>query len=163
MLVLWDFQNPFIAGKSTLCGTLQETIKDLKIINIGQFAKENNCLGEWDEKYESYEIDEDKIIDELEEIISGGNVVIEHHVTDLFPERDVLSLNQNNLRKNLTIIFCKQLDFMSLKHSFDDVTDGDCATQTGNNAPARPRGSIITIGNIIETMILKLFGFFYFV
>ena len=80
-----------------MCETLQETIKDLKIINIGQFAKENNCLGEWDEKYESYEIDEDKIIDELEEIISGGNVVVEHHVTDLFPERDVLSLDQNNI------------------------------------------------------------------
>ena len=80
-----------------MCETLQETIKDLKIINIGQFAKENNCLGEWDEKYESYEIDEDKIIDELEEIISGGNVVVEHHVTDLFPERDVLSLDPKNI------------------------------------------------------------------
>lgn len=73
-------------GKSTLCKALQDQCQ-LKWVNVGEFAKSNGCLGEFDEQYDSHEIDEDKLIDELEEVVSEGNVVIEHHVTDIFPER----------------------------------------------------------------------------
>lgn len=73
-------------GKSTLCKKLQDHCH-LKWINVGEFAKSNGCLGEFDQQYDCHELDEDKLIDELEEIVSEGNVVIEHHVTDIFPER----------------------------------------------------------------------------
>ena len=73
-------------GKSTLCKKLV-TCAQVKWINVGEFAKENDCLGEWDSRYECHELDEDKVIDELEDVLSEGNIVIEHHVTDIFPER----------------------------------------------------------------------------
>ena len=73
-------------GKSTLCKKLV-TCAQVKWINVGEFAKENNCLGVWDSRYECHELDEDKVVDELEDVMAEGNIVIEHHVTDIFPER----------------------------------------------------------------------------
>ena len=43
--------------------------------------------GDWDSQYECHDIDEDKLIDDLEDTMAEGNVIIEHHVTDIFPER----------------------------------------------------------------------------
>ena len=74
-------------GKTTLCKKLQEKRPNLKWINVGEFAKTNNCLGDWDSQYECHDIDEDKLIDDLEDAMAEGNVVLEHHVTDIFPER----------------------------------------------------------------------------
>ena len=74
-------------GKSTLCQKLQEKGSNLRWINIGEFAKANKYLGEWDSQYECYDIDEDKLLDDLEDTMAEGNILIEHHVTDLFPER----------------------------------------------------------------------------
>jgi len=74
-------------GKSTLCQKLQEKRPNLKWINVGEFAKANQCLGDWDSQYECYDIDEDKLIDDLEDTMAEGNILIEHHVTDIFPER----------------------------------------------------------------------------
>jgi len=77
-------------GKSSLCKRLKDLLpadENVKVINLGEFAKENDFLGDWDDKYESHEIDEDKVLDELEDIIATGNIIIEHHVTDFFPER----------------------------------------------------------------------------
>ncbi len=74
-------------GKSTLCQKLQGELEEVKCINIGEFAKSNGCLGDYDSEYDSHEMDEDKVIDDLEEVMAQGNVIIEHHVTDIFPER----------------------------------------------------------------------------
>ena len=74
-------------GKSTLCESLKNSIENVNVINVGQFAKENGCLGDWDEKYECHELDEDRVLDELEEILSKGNCIIDYHITDIFPER----------------------------------------------------------------------------
>jgi len=69
--------------------TRLESSLDMRVINVGQFAKENGCLGDWDETYQSYEMDEDKVLDLLEEMIGKGEggFLLEHHVTDIFPER----------------------------------------------------------------------------
>merc|ERR1712226_84373 len=50
---------------------------------------ENGCLGEWDEAYQSHEMDEDRVLDLLEEVVGKGEggFLLEHHVTDIFPER----------------------------------------------------------------------------
>jgi adenylate kinase len=74
-------------GKSTLCEKVKLAVAALNWINVGDFAKANDCLGDWDNKYESHELDEDKLIDELEDVMADGNVLVEHHVTDIFPER----------------------------------------------------------------------------
>lgn len=90
-------------GKTTLCKKLCQKVQSLKHVNIGDFAKENNCLEEWDEELECHVLNEDKIIDDLEDIVASGGAVIDHHVTDFFPERwfDIVFV----LRTDNTVLF----------------------------------------------------------
>lgn len=74
-------------GKTTLCKKLCAKFQSLKHINVGDFAKENDCLEEWDDELQCHVLDEDKVVDELEDLVAAGGVVIDHHVTDFFPER----------------------------------------------------------------------------
>ena len=92
-------------GKSALCKALKDKDPEgIQIINIGSFAKENNLLGIYDEDYECHELDEDKIVDNLEKTMQRApankdnewemgekrinrTVIIDHQVTDFFPER----------------------------------------------------------------------------
>ena len=63
--------------------------------------QENSCLGDWDEEYQSHDLDEDKLIDLLEDKQKAGGLIVEHHVTDIFPERWfdlVLVLRTDNTR-----------------------------------------------------------------
>ena len=48
-------------GKSTLCRRLVDC-SGLRWINVGDFATQAGCLGEWDERYNCHELDEDKLI-----------------------------------------------------------------------------------------------------
>jgi len=108
-------------GKSNLCRALLEEDPDgIQWINIGAFAKENNYLGDYDGTYECHELDEDRIIDELESTIDRipesnekpksnnftrlcRTVLIDHQVTDFFPERwfDIVFV----LRTDNTILY----------------------------------------------------------
>jgi len=92
-------------GKSNLCRALIEKDPNgIQWINIGAYAKEHDLLGPYDETYQCHELEEDKIIDELEktmdripeskenEVSSSSKrlcttVLIDHQVTDFFPER----------------------------------------------------------------------------
>lgn len=92
-------------GKSALCLALTEKVPEgIQWINIGKFAKDNDLLGAYDEIYQCHELEEDKIIDELEitmqklpkeklttdkncKIRTHNTVLIDHQVTDFFPER----------------------------------------------------------------------------
>ena len=71
---LSDFRISFYSTQLFVC-ILKEKIY------ISQFS------GDWDSQYECYDIDEDKLIDDLEDTMAEGNILIEHHVTDIFPER----------------------------------------------------------------------------
>ena len=108
-------------GKSNLCRALLE--KDptgIQWINIGAYAKEHELLGQYDETYQCHELEEDKIIDDLEntmdrisepknaELSSSSKrqcttVLIDHQVTDFFPERwfDIVFV----LRTDNTILY----------------------------------------------------------
>lgn len=77
-------------GKSTLCQKLaKKSSSGLKCINVGQFAKDNECLGKYDPVYECHELDEDALLDKLEQVLASepGGFILEHHVTDIFPQR----------------------------------------------------------------------------
>ena len=57
-------------------------------VELSEYVKENQLYDEWDEEFQCYVINEDKIIDDLEERISGeGNIIIDYHGSDFFPER----------------------------------------------------------------------------
>ena len=49
--------------------------------------QENGCLGEWDEEYQTHFLEEDKLLDLLEEKQKPGGIIVDHHGTDIFPER----------------------------------------------------------------------------
>lgn len=81
-------------GKSKVCEEVASSSPDpLRIFNIGAFAKQHDCFGDWDPLYECHELEEDKVLDLLEDDISGekngvtGGVVVDHHGVDFFPER----------------------------------------------------------------------------
>jgi len=56
-------------------------------VNVGELAKERGFLGLWDEELCCHELEEEPLLDALEEPIAEGGVLLEHHVTDFFPER----------------------------------------------------------------------------
>jgi len=92
-------------GKSSLASLLVEK-SGFTWIGVGQFAKEHDCLGDWDEEYQSHDLNEDKLLDLLEEVQKPGGIIFEHHVTDIFPERwfdivFVLRANNTNLYDRL--------------------------------------------------------------
>eukprot|EP00095_Tigriopus_kingsejongensis_P000404 snap_masked-scaffold19_size710362-processed-gene-4.6 protein:Tk00404 transcript:snap_masked-scaffold19_size710362-processed-gene-4.6-mRNA-1 annotation:"adenylate kinase isoenzyme 6" len=73
-------------GKSTLA---QRLAKDsgLRWLNVGELASEQGCLGEYDEVLECHELDEDPLLDAMEPLVATGGLIVDHHMTDFFPER----------------------------------------------------------------------------
>lgn len=63
----------------------------LKHLSINKIAKEQNFYDSYDEELQTNVIDEDKLLDHIEELISDGEGeggwVIDWHVCDIFPER----------------------------------------------------------------------------
>ncbi len=56
-------------------------------VEIGKWVKERKLHDGFDSEYQSFIINEDKVIDELEPFIAQGNNVVDHHGADFFPER----------------------------------------------------------------------------
>ena len=56
-------------------------------INFGDIAKAEKFYDSFDEKLNSYVIDEDKILDHLEPLISKGGMILDYHSSEFFPER----------------------------------------------------------------------------
>lgn len=73
-------------GKSTLCQKLSE-LTGLQWLEISKIAKEYNCLEEYDEVYQCPVLDEDKLLDGLEEVMSKGGNIVDYHSNEFFPER----------------------------------------------------------------------------
>ncbi|EPT04211.1 hypothetical protein FOMPIDRAFT_1021921 [Fomitopsis schrenkii] len=75
-------------GKTTHAQLLvDESPVLLKHINVGELVKEKGLYEEYDEDWQSYTVDEDKLLDELEPIASSGGVILDWHTSDIFPER----------------------------------------------------------------------------
>ncbi|CAG8609802.1 3699_t:CDS:2, partial [Ambispora leptoticha] len=73
-------------GKSTLAElTAQNT--GLSYINVGTLVKEKLLHEGYDEDYQSYILNDDKVIDEMEEQMSKGGHIVDFHSCELFPER----------------------------------------------------------------------------
>jgi len=73
-------------GKTTLCEALASATQ-MNHINVGNLVVEKGLHSGRDEMWNSYILDEDKVCDELEEIMCSGNTVVDHHTCDFFPER----------------------------------------------------------------------------
>lgn len=89
-------------GKSTHAQLLADE-SSLTHINVGELVKEKRLYEEYDEEWQSYTVDEDrvslgclffaghlihsKLLDELEPIVAGGGVILDWHTCEIFPER----------------------------------------------------------------------------
>ena len=93
-------------GKSTHAQLLaEESPLPLRHINVGELVKEKDLHEGYDEEWQSYTVDEDKVrtppiclrfwltfpcrqlLDELEPLASEGGIILDWHTCDIFPER----------------------------------------------------------------------------
>ncbi|KAJ3737073.1 AAA domain-containing protein [Lentinula guzmanii] len=75
-------------GKSTHAQLLvEESPIPLRHINVGDLVKEKGLYEEYDAEWQSYTVDEDKLLDELEPIVAEGGVILDWHTCEIFPER----------------------------------------------------------------------------
>ncbi|TFK76961.1 P-loop containing nucleoside triphosphate hydrolase protein [Pluteus cervinus] len=75
-------------GKSTHAQLLaDESPIPLKHINVGEMVKERGLYEVYDEEWQSYTVDEDKLLDELELLVAEGGVILDWHTCEIFPER----------------------------------------------------------------------------
>ncbi|XP_040051027.1 adenylate kinase isoenzyme 6 [Gasterosteus aculeatus] len=73
-------------GKTTLGKELAQRT-GLTYVNIGDLAKEGQLYDGYDEEYQCPILDEDGVVDELDEKMVEGGMIIDYHGCDLFPER----------------------------------------------------------------------------
>ncbi|OBT65998.1 hypothetical protein VE03_03193 [Pseudogymnoascus sp. 23342-1-I1] len=72
-------------GKTTHCETLAASL-GLTHLSINTIVKDKACHDGWDEEYQSWIVDEDKLLDEIEEEVKQGGYIIDWHACDLFPK-----------------------------------------------------------------------------
>ncbi|KAJ3275607.1 hypothetical protein HDV01_007610 [Terramyces sp. JEL0728] len=73
-------------GKTTT-SQLAASALNFSHIEVGKIVKEKALHDGYDEEFQSYYIDEDKVVDELEPIMETGGNIVDHHGCDFFPER----------------------------------------------------------------------------
>ncbi|KAI9683124.1 MAG: factor activating pos9 [Trizodia sp. TS-e1964] len=57
----------------------------LQHIAVNTVVKEQGCHSGWDDSFQSYIVDEDKLLDALEDDVAAGGKVIDWHACDAFP------------------------------------------------------------------------------
>ncbi|KAI4498702.1 hypothetical protein M0802_006169 [Mischocyttarus mexicanus] len=89
-------------GKSLMCRMLSEKT-GLDWLEVSKLAIEHNCLEEYDEVYQCPILDEDKLLDNMESIMSEGGKIVDYHSVEFFPERwfDIIFV----LRTDNTILY----------------------------------------------------------
>ncbi|XP_071449325.1 adenylate kinase isoenzyme 6 [Hetaerina americana] len=73
-------------GKSSLCQKLAD-MTEMEWIDVGKIAKDKGCLESYDEEYQCSVLDEDKVLDEMEDMMAEGGKIVDYHGCDFFPER----------------------------------------------------------------------------
>ncbi|CAB3403723.1 unnamed protein product [Caenorhabditis bovis] len=75
-------------GKSTLSQQVAEKL-GFDYIEIGKVVRENQLFDSFDEQYDCYVLDEDKLLDHIQDRMDSddGGVVVDYHGCDFFPER----------------------------------------------------------------------------
>lgn len=73
-------------GKTTLAAEVAQAT-GWEHINIGERVKAEELHHGWDEDFEAWTLDEDKVCDALEDRMVQGGCIVDHHTCDFFPER----------------------------------------------------------------------------
>jgi adenylate kinase len=73
-------------GKTTLSNLIAERI-GANCIDVSSFVAQHECHEGYDEAFQTLILDEDKLCDLLEPIVSTGGNVVDFHTCEIFPER----------------------------------------------------------------------------
>mmetsp|Transcript_1183 Transcript_1183/g.1928 ORF Transcript_1183/g.1928 Transcript_1183/m.1928 type:complete len:176 (-) Transcript_1183:128-655(-) len=73
-------------GKSAFCEAAVESL-DLKLVDVTELVKNHECHEGRDEAFDTLVLDEDKLLDVMEPIMSEGGNIVDYHSCDFFPER----------------------------------------------------------------------------
>ncbi|KAH0522107.1 hypothetical protein TsFJ059_006012 [Trichoderma semiorbis] len=71
-------------GKTTHSEILAERT-GLRHLSVNQVVKDKECHEGWSDEYQSWIVDEDKLLDEIEDDVQEGGCIIDWHACDLFP------------------------------------------------------------------------------
>jgi adenylate kinase len=93
-------------GKSTLADTVCSTL-GFRHYDVSRLSKEKGFTTGYDATMDTYDLDEDPLLDYLEEELKEGGCVVDYHSCDFFPERwfdlvVVLRVNTEELYDRLT-------------------------------------------------------------
>ncbi|EPQ63887.1 Bgt-5350 [Blumeria graminis f. sp. tritici] len=72
-------------GKTNHCEILSRET-GLKHISINDIVKERDCHEGYDENFQSWIVDEDKLLDSIEDEVKQGGCIIDWHACELFPK-----------------------------------------------------------------------------
>ncbi|EEH10531.1 DUF1671 domain-containing protein [Histoplasma capsulatum G186AR] len=72
-------------GKTVHCEQLAQDT-GLRHLSINQVVKEHNCHEGYDDTFQSYIVDDDKLLDAIEKDVPKGGYLIDWHACDLFPK-----------------------------------------------------------------------------
>ncbi|KAK3297547.1 AAA domain-containing protein [Chaetomium fimeti] len=72
-------------GKTTHSELLAERT-GLRHISVNEVVKDRECHEGWDDEFQSWIVDEDKLLDAIEEDAKQGGCIIDWHACDLFPK-----------------------------------------------------------------------------
>ncbi|GMI21188.1 hypothetical protein TrCOL_g1897 [Triparma columacea] len=89
-------------GKTSTSEELAEKL-GFKHLNVSEIVKSHNCHEGRDEEFDTYILDDDKLIDTMEPMVESGGCVVDFHTCDVFPERwfDLVLV----LRANTDVLF----------------------------------------------------------
>ncbi|KAI0225345.1 factor activating pos9 [Massospora cicadina] len=87
-------------GKTTL-SELLATVTGFQHIIVGDLVKQKELHDGYDEEFDTYILNEDKLNDELEDMLVEGGKIVDFHSCDIFPERffDIVVLLQTDNSK----------------------------------------------------------------
>ncbi|KJA29275.1 hypothetical protein HYPSUDRAFT_32674 [Hypholoma sublateritium FD-334 SS-4] len=75
-------------GKSTHAALLaNESPVPLRHINVSEWVKERELYEKYDEEWQTYTVDEDRLLDDLEPLVAEGGLILDWHTCEAFPER----------------------------------------------------------------------------
>ncbi|KAJ2396265.1 factor activating pos9, partial [Coemansia sp. RSA 2531] len=73
-------------GKTTAAGMVADAA-GLELVTVGDLIKQRNLHDGYDEEFDTYWLNEDKVVDEMEDMMAGGGMCIDFHTCGFFPER----------------------------------------------------------------------------
>ncbi|KAI8966955.1 AAA domain-containing protein [Mycotypha africana] len=73
-------------GKTTTSEMIAEAT-GLKHVNVGELVKTQQLHEGYLEEFDTHILDEDKLLDEMEDMMKEGGKVVDFHTCEIFPER----------------------------------------------------------------------------